>query len=440
MLFGIIALFAASAISYILQADVIALSLLSLGIVYLIVRRNYGAVLLMAFIELLVGSHGILLDVGPLSIRKLIFLTVGFTILGSVRSLGCIRSLIVPSLLLITWTAASAMRGVIDNGVTAAIDDVDGYAYLVFIPLAAWLLGQMKNVNIRRLILLATTAVSVVSLVVAFLFTHLPGDILDGLYTLLRDRRMYEITLRILGDVYWFRIFSPAMLFVAIGALIAWQDKASKLLGILGATILISESRTIFLAIVASTLILMVFEYRKVAEYLGTAMKAILIAVPIVALMFVPPRPDLTEAAFYKTSSDVGRSEAVVSRWDLLQEMNTEIIQNPFFGHGFGETVVYESADPRQNGNYETYRFEWGYQDIILKMGIVGLAFYLWLMGAIVKISIDRRSFLSLAIIILIAVSNVFSPYLNHPIGISGLLFALMIALQAPEQAESRSF
>jgi len=50
--------------------------------------------------------------------------------------------------------------------------------------------------------------------------------------------------------------------------------------------------------------------------------------------------------------------------------------------YGFGKELTYQSNDPRvlQNhpdGLYTTYAFEWGYLDIALKIGVVGLLVYL---------------------------------------------------------------
>jgi O-antigen ligase len=80
------------------------------------------------------------------------------------------------------------------------------------------------------------------------------------------------------------------------------------------------------------------------------------------------------------------------------------------------------------DGQFTTYAFEWGYLDILLKIGLAGLVVYLLL---IVKIwrsgwSLGREGdFMPFGLLLGIAAllaTNFFSPYLNHPLGIGYLL------------------
>ncbi len=101
-------------------------------------------------------------------------------------------------------------------------------------------------------------------------------------------------------------------------------------------------------------------------------------------------------------------------------------------GSGFGATVTYQSSDPRlvaasANGLYTTYAFEWGWLDVWLKLGIFGLLAYLALFAKIIFNGLKIGGYLSLSLAtglaVLIAV-NIFSPYLNHPLGIGYLILA----------------
>jgi O-antigen ligase len=144
---------------------------------------------------------------------------------------------------------------------------------------------------------------------------------------------------------------------------------------------------------------------------------------------------NLDEGLFERVS---GGSEeaALASRWSLLPELWSEIKKYPFSGQGFGTSVTYISSDPRvlQNnpsGEYTTSAFEWGYLDIWLKIGFGGLLTYLFLL---IKVIFDafKKGFLkrqglyfglSIAILFLV-ITNAFTPYLNHPLGIGLFLFA----------------
>ena len=124
------------------------------------------------------------------------------------------------------------------------------------------------------------------------------------------------------------------------------------------------------------------------------------------------------------------KEAALVSRWLLLPEIIKEIRQNPISGQGFGATVTYTSRDPRileneASGLYTTYAFEWGYLDIWLKIGFLGLIAYLFLMYKIIYTNIvaglksDGEIYLGIAASCLfLAIVNIFTPYLNHPLGI----------------------
>ena len=70
--------------------------------------------------------------------------------------------------------------------------------------------------------------------------------------------------------------------------------------------------------------------------------------------------------------------------------MVNKFIENPIIGSGFGTSVKYESADPRavaasEDGLFETFSFEWGWLDFLLKIGIIGTFIYLLLIFMVLK-------------------------------------------------------
>jgi len=120
------------------------------------------------------------------------------------------------------------------------------------------------------------------------------------------------------------------------------------------------------------------------------------------------------------------------SRWQLLPPLWQEIKQAPIMGQGFGATVTYLTSDPRvlaasPSGVYTTYAFEWGWLDVWLKLGILGLLAYLILFAKIIFAGLKINTALSLSLtggLIILAAVNIFSPYVNHPLGIGYLLIA----------------
>ena len=136
----------------------------------------------------------------------------------------------------------------------------------------------------------------------------------------------------------------------------------------------------------------------------------------------------------------------------MLKPLGESIIKHPVIGSGFGTTVTYKSVDQRllastagASGEYTTYAFEWAYLDLLLKIGLVGVFIYLLLIFKILQILwqniLNKNDYelrvtdyrlrlgIFLAFISLLAV-NIFTPYLNHPLGIGFILIISIFVLQ----------
>ncbi|MFH1711940.1 MAG: hypothetical protein ABH846_01745, partial [Patescibacteria group bacterium] len=135
---------------------------------------------------------------------------------------------------------------------------------------------------------------------------------------------------------------------------------------------------------------------------------------------------------------DGERELAISSRWQLLPEMMKSIAKSPIIGSGFGTEVTFISDDPRvrainPSGEWTTYRFEWGYQDIWLKMGLLGLIAFGWyavLIIQAIRFTMKKHGHVWLTIglgasVLALFVANVFTPFLNHPIGIITMLLII---------------
>ena len=91
------------------------------------------------------------------------------------------------------------------------------------------------------------------------------------------------------------------------------------------------------------------------------------------------------------------------------------------------------SDDPRivpttanGSGEFTTYAFEWGYLDMILKFGILGTLIYLILIFKVLKKLFVINLGFALGLIALLVI-NIFSPYLNHPLGIGFVILCSSI-------------
>lgn len=178
--------------------------------------------------------------------------------------------------------------------------------------------------------------------------------------------------------------------------------------------------------------------FKKIAAFVvaGLALYAGLLFLPLPSVRSQTSFQDMLRS---RSVSD--RDAATASRWSLLPKLNEKIKESPIFGNGFGTSVTYQSSDPRiistTGGSYTTSAFEWNYQDILVKMGLLGLLAYGYLLYAIflvlLKAEPKERLWLIPSFFALLAL-NALSPFLNHPLGIGYL--ALLLALAERQRGQ----
>jgi len=199
----------------------------------------------------------------------------------------------------------------------------------------------------------------------------------------------------------------------------------------------ISLSRSIWMGCVAGLVVLAWF-YRKelfkswsvIARIIASGVIALVII--FATLAFPLPPVDYASLADLFGSRASTADAAAVSRWNLLPVVMDKIKQAPIMGHGFGATLTYETKDPRilaehPDGMYTTYAFEWGWLEHWVKMGILGIGAMLFLIWSLLRriLALNAPKWLVYGVfasLIGIAITHVFSPYFNHPLGIGALL------------------
>ena len=203
---------------------------------------------------------------------------------------------------------------------------------------------------------------------------------------------------------------------------------------------LISFSRSFWLALVGAFIFGLIYVWlylgfkKCLAAFLRIIMAGILSFVFIYLIAIFPyPQVGAFNADFLSRVSNGGES-AISSRWSLMPVLLKEIKREPFLGQGYGATVTYKSSDPRvlqdnPGGLYTTYAFEWGYLDLWLKIGILGLLSYLLLLFILLKNSLKKENlnYLNLGLglgLIFISLTHIFTPYWNHPLGFGFLIIA----------------
>jgi O-antigen ligase len=306
--------------------------------------------------------------------------------------------------------------------------------------------GEEKSVwkNLQTIFLAAVIWLSLKTLFLLFVFTHNLSFAPD-IYTWLRKTLVGEMTPTLSG---WPRIFIQGQIYSGIAFFLVFFASLKKykniislaLAALFSSVILISFSRSFWVGLVAALIfslfvIWRLYSWRKAllaAFWFLASFTAGFILIYLVAI-FPYPKPGSFNADFINRVSN-NNEAALASRWSLLPVLAKEIKKEPFLGQGYGATITYFSRDPRvleknPSGEYTTYAFEWGYFDLWLKIGLLGLLAYLLLVFQLIKKALvyghKNNDWLLLGLssgIIFLAATNFFTPYLNHPLGIGILL------------------
>ena len=295
--------------------------------------------------------------------------------------------------------------------------------------------------NLKVIFLGGAIYLSLETLILLFIFTH-NLNFAPEIYAWLRKTLVGEMTPTLSG---WPRIFIQSQIYPIIAYLFISFKEGFKKLDIFLAALflssaLISFSRSFWLALAVTIIfsLALIWHYQGFKKssklFLKIAITGILsfLIIYIVAI-FPYPKTGAFNADFLNRISNGGES-AISSRWSLMPELFKEIRREPILGQGYGATVTYKSSDPRilqdnPSGIYTTYAFEWGYLDLWLKIGLLGLFSYFILLFILVKKSLKKKNinYLNLGLgmgLIFLTLTHIFTPYLNHPLGFGFLIIA----------------
>ncbi|MCR4280504.1 MAG: O-antigen ligase family protein [Candidatus Komeilibacteria bacterium] len=342
----------------------------------------------------------------------------------------------------------SFVYGIWQHGAGSAFLDFNGYLFWLLWPVFIWVRRSDFLINIWRLLVAAVNWLFFKSV---FLFWAFTANVswLDHelMYRWIRDLRFGEITP--VNETIWrvfmqSQIYALALLLICVVVFLYKKNKAlidSHWLywNIFISTFLItmSFSRSFWVGGAVTLGALFVFALWQGVKYTRLVTVAasliLLVLIDSWALGLIGGGRGTTTIGERASVSEPAASSRLAQLGPLWQE----VIARPLLGSGFGETVTYLSEDPRlkneanPSGVYTTYAFEWGYLDIWLKMGLFGLLAYLaaiWLpiwrrlaptshFGDEMKLSLGWAFALGAVLVV-----NIFTPYLNHPLGIAVIL------------------
>ena len=432
-------------------------------------KLEYGLFVLIA--ELLIGSFGYLFyfESGGLKISLRLAL---WLIIISVWLAGIIIKLVKTKklelnffhssyffyfLFLFIFIAWSVINGFLKNNLLNNVFfDANNWLYFLLIfPIFSVLRADDNLKTVKQIFLTSIGWLSFKTIILAYIFSHNFYFFALDLYLWVRRSGVGEITQVVPG---FSRIFMQSHIFVLIGffillfyllkLMVARNDKKKLfisyflLLALCLSAIIISFSRSFWLGLAVGGLFVWLAATFKLKTNLKKfiifnltilATVALSLALTLLIIKFPYPTPadgfnsaNLLNDRAVKVANEAGAD----SRWQLLPKLWQKIKIAPILGQGFGATVTYKSHDPRvlsanSNDDYTTYAFEWGWLDVWLKLGIFGLLAYLILLIKIIADGLKISSSYSLGLVaglVVLSAVSIFSPYMNHPLGIGYLI------------------
>lgn len=272
-------------------------------------------------------------------------------------------------------------------------------------------------------------------------------------YRWMQDTGQGEIAY--IGERY-FRVFSISHLFVMITFLMAltyflkqkyqfFKENIKNnlvtlsLLGLMFSTLLIGFSRSLWLGTIGGCIFLLLNLPRKKAIKLASFTLFFILLLIIILAVFASPIYEMIVSRII-TFIHPATESASTNRINLLQPIWEKVKQHMFFGSGFGTTIEYKSVAPEKFGTLRVFAFEWAYLDTLIKIGIAGFLVYIFLFYSIFKkgykllannqLLITHGKLLILSLmtgLTALLVTNITTPFLNHPLGIGYILIVMNI-------------
>ncbi len=415
-------------------------------------RREYA--LYLALLELILGSFGHLLSIQAgvlnLSLRYAFFVIIMGLWMKDVitnyelriTNIRKNRTIIFLAFFLIIWLFGIIQGYLRGHNPADIFFDANGYLYLLMIlPAITYIDTKEKLLWLFKTFFMGVCVQASVSFGLFIIFAKSQSTgFLEILYKWIRDFRIGEIT-PLKNGIY--RIFLQSQIFLLPGIFLVFARDARRKISRLSfagcgagisAAIYISLSRSLWIGFCAGAITFVLIGLylkidKKVLAKRWTEAASVVFIGILIAGFFIPKDTSLIFGRF-----QIGES-AADTRMAELPPLFSAIKAHPILGYGFGKTLTFTSFDPRVGGKpYTTYAFEWGYLDMILKFGILGLAAYLYFVWKIIselfkklknELFYTSWALASLAALLFV---HIFTPYLNHPLGIGILILGGVVA------------
>lgn len=419
-------------------------------------RLEYG--LLFLLFEFLAGHEGHCFSGGGVSLRLALFLVVMAIWLGrkisnsNFKNFRFQKIISLPStplsfaflafLLIVLFSLA---RGCWQNNYFLARGDFINYAYLFLIfPLSEVIGKNFFQKKGQQIIEAGVIGISFLTIIILFLFASNLVSVHDQFYWWWRQTIFGKATLA--GNNF-FRIVSSAHLLILplflvfLSFLIQPQTRKKKFifLALLSSLVLvINFSRAYFLGIFFGLIFLRAGVRFKKSLLFFLLIVLILIFEFGLINFLINQNPNVGYLRARMKSIAAPEEElSARTRLNILPSLLTKIKANPFFGEGLGSTVSY--INPLTQKKDLTNHIDWGYLEIWLENGFLGLALYGFLLFLILVQSrklffqvqqnlFSQRLLVGLrAGLIALMVATLTGPYLFHTLGILYLIAVIVI-------------
>lgn len=339
----------------------------------------------------------------------------------------------------------SLCRGWFINSKFLALKDFLNYSYFFLIfPLSEIIGKRFFQKRSKQIIQAGIIGISLLTIIILFLFATGLVNVHDQFYWWWRQTVFGKATL---ADNNFFRIVSSAHLlilpfFLILLSLVAHRFTRKKgiiFLAVLASlTLLINFSRAYFLGLFFGLIFLA--QGLKFKKWMAFFLIVVIFLVAEFGVLnfLINQNPNmiyLRERMKSITSPDDELSAS--TRLNILPRLLKKIKEKPIFGYGLGSTISY--LNPLSQKQDITFHIDWGYLEIWLELGLLGLVLYLFILFIIFyqgrqlfkkargNIGLQRLIIGMGAGLLSLVVATITGPYLFHALGIFYLISVIVI-------------
>lgn len=431
-------------------------------------NRISEILILIYLAECVLGSSGRWLEIGPISIRMVLFAACFITtfpaLIMNIKTLSKNYQIIFTVIFGIYYCSCALIGVLNDNSLSFIVADMTSMMALLLLPGFIAVMGNEQSIKKAiNVIFYSAVALAAITVVLHFIMAFISDYAISEINIAINEKDLGGLATLATGIQ---RIYFKSQIFLQVAILFGIWKIANKTIkeslwllffeGLLFTACILSYTRGFWLGLFVSVLIILISYPKQIKQCLKIAAAVLIVFcafVGISAICYHSPcilyeianrfdpnlfvgigssgNPVVGENNLGNSIVDENNMAAVNMRRQTLIGLKEKISQKPIFGHGLGTNL----DAIRQDG-----KTEYMYHDLIMKTGIIGLilailTFYGFIIShvkssiaewKIKKFDCDfhsdvvRNRFLITAYIG-IAITSIFNPFLFTPMGIAVL-------------------